>query len=404
MRFTYTAENSGGEVYRGVANVSDRFELYSMVRREGGRIISMDRDDSTSVFSFRYWNAKFSTVPESERIIFARNLGAMLTAGLSLARALSVLERQSKNAKLIEVLSQIESDVRRGKPLHEAVEQFQGTFSRLFIAMIKSGEEAGDLPGALKGAAEQMDRSYTLKKKIRGALIYPAIIVIAIVGIGAMMLTQVVPTLAQTFEELGADLPTSTQIIIGISDFLIEHTLLAILLLSLIILSVIMALRTDWGKRARDWSFLAIPVIGTIVREVNAARTARTMHSLLSSGVDMLTALSITGEVVQNTYFRDVLKTARDDVQKGEPLSKAFARNEKLYPPLVGEMIAVGEETGALTEMLTRLADFYEDEVSRKTKDMSTIIEPFLMIIIGAAVGFFAISMIAPIYQLSENI
>ena len=404
MKFSYTAENTSGEVYRGVADVSDRFELYKMIRREGGKVISVSEEGKGNMLSLRYWNARFSTVPEHEKIVFARNLGAMITAGLSLARALSVLERQIKNVRLSHALSEVGGDVRRGQPLNEALSRFPRVFSRLFVAMVKSGEESGDLSNALKGISIQMEQAYTLKKKIRGALIYPAINVIAIIGIGALMLTQVVPTLAQTFEELGSELPASTQTVINVSDFLINHTFMALILFVVAISGFTFGIRTAPGRRVLEWTLLHMPLIGGIVKEVNAARTARTLSSLLSSGVDVVTSLAITREVVQNGYFRKVLKEASDDVQRGELLSKAFARNENLYPALVGEMVAVGEETGALSDMMSRLAIFYEDEVTRKTKDMSTVIEPFLMVIIGAAVGFFAISMIAPIYSLSESI
>jgi len=402
-KFTYTAENSDGEVYTSVAEAADRFELYKVVRGDGAKIISVKEDRSDNIWSFQYWNAKIATVPEHQKIMFARNLGAMLTAGLSLARALSVLERQTRNARLKKVIESLESDVRKGNPFHEAMEKFDNVFSNLFVAMVKSGEESGDLPGALKGIAEQMNQSYNLKKKIRGALIYPVIIVVAIIGIGVLMLTEVVPTLAQTFEEVGADLPASTQALISLSNFLVEHTVISIALLSTFFLILFFVLKTPFGKRAKDKLFISIPLIGTIVKEVNSARTARTLSSLLSSGVDVVTALSITTEVVQNSYFRRVLKDAAVSVQKGEAFAKPFMKNEDLYPPLVAEMISVGEETGALNDMLIQLAVFYEDEVSRKTKDMATVIEPFLMIIIGAAVGFFAISMISPIYSLSEN-
>ncbi|MDO8310751.1 MAG: type II secretion system F family protein, partial [Sideroxyarcus sp.] len=236
------------------------------------------------------------------------------------------------------------------------------------------------------------------------AMLYPCIILVAIVGIGVLMMIKVVPTLAQTFEEMNAKLPQSTQAVIATSDFLMEHTLAAIILIIALIAGMYLLGSTKVGRRMRDAIFLHVPVIGTMVKEVNAARTARTLASLSNSGVDVLTSLEITREVVQNSYFQDVLMTAQKAVGQGEPLSATFVRSESLYPPFVGEMMSVGEETGQTAEMLKRLAMYYETEVDRKTKDMSTIIEPFLMVFIGAAVGFFAISMISPIYQLSQNI
>lgn len=404
MRFTYTAEKNDGEVYKGIADASDRFELYRQVRHEGGRIISVSEDETRHVFSLAYWNAKLGKISEYEKILFTRNLGAMLAAGLPLSRALSVFERQTRNAKLVGVVAAIANDVRRGEELHEALAKFPRVFSRLVVAMVRSGEEGGELPQSLAAIADQMERMYILKKKIRGALIYPTIIVLTIFGIGALMMTQVVPTLAQTFEEMNATLPLSTQIVIGISNFLVGNSILAIALVFIGSGGIYALVHTALGRRALDALLLKLPLIGGIVREVNAARTARTLASLLSSGVDVLSALDIAGGVVQNVYFRDVIAAAKASVERGEPLSATFARNEHLYPAFVGEMAAVGEETGQTTEMFKRLSQFYEDEVDRKTRDMSTIIEPFLMIVIGAAVGFFAISMISPIYQLSQNI
>ena len=404
MRFTYTAERAGGEVYSGIAEARDRFELYSVVRKEGGRIIALSDEGAHHRFSFSYWNAQLATVKDYDKILFARNLGAMLSAGLALSRALSVMERQTKNPKLSNVMKQIAGDVRRGATLHEALAKSPNLFSNLFVAMTRAGEEGGSLPESLTVVSEQMERMYQLKKKIRGALIYPIIIVIAIIGIGTLMMIYVVPTLAETFAEMHAELPASTQFIIAVSNFLVHYTVLALGgALALLVLAYA-GLKTPAGKRGMDFTFIHMPLIGEMVREVNAARTARTLASLLSSGVDILASLDITKDVVQNSYFRAVIQDAAKGVGRGETLSAAFVRRDDLYPAFVGEMMAVGEETGALAEMLKRLALFYEDEVDRKTKDMSTIIEPFLMLIIGSAVGFFAVSMITPIYSLSQNI
>ena len=403
-RFSYTAEKTGGDVYKGIAEARDRFELYDVVRREGGKLIALSEESHNKKWSLRYWNAKLTTVKEYDRILFARNLGAMLGAGLSLVRALSVLERQTKNPKFSKVITEVAGGVRRGDTLHTALAKFPNMFSRIFVAMVRAGEEGGDLSGSLGTMADQMERMYQLKKKIRSALIYPAVVIVAIVGIGALMMVNVVPTLAQTFEEMNAELPASTKLIIAISNFLVEYTILSLGLTVALGILVYMALRTSLGRRVSDFIFLRTPLIGSMVREVNAARTSRTLASLLASGVDVLASLEITGDVVQNSYFREVIEKARKGVSQGEPLSTMFVRREDLYPAFVGEMMAVGEETGETTEMLKRLAIFYEEEVDRKTKDLSTIIEPFLMLFIGSAVGFFAISMITPIYSLSQNI
>jgi len=400
MKFTYKAERDD-QTYSGTLEAKDRFEVYRHVRSEGGAIISVS-SESASTWSFAYWNTKFSSVKEHDKIVFASNLAAMVSAGLPISRALAVAERQTKNPKLKHVILFVRGDIQKGGTLYGSLDRFPRVFSKLFVAMVRAGEESGTLDKALMSVAGQLERSYELKKRIKGALIYPSIIVIAILGIGFLMMTEVVPTLSKTFDELGAELPKSTQTIIAISDFLVNYTALVIVGILLFFGGMYMVLRTNGGQRGRDKFLLLIPIIGELVREINAARAARTFSSLLAAGVDVVTALRITGEVVQNHYHRDVLVAAEKNVEKGGQLSEVFMKNEDLYPPLMGEMIAVGEETGALADMLTRVADFYESEVAQKTKNMSTIIEPFLMLLIGVTVGFFALAMIGPIYSLSD--
>ena len=344
------------------------------------------------------------TVKLSDKIIFTRNMAAMIDAGLTISRALTVMQRQMKNPIFKRTLKQIDDYIRSGSSFSDALRKFPKIFSPLFVAMVHAGEEGGVLGDSLRTIAQQMDRAYTLKKNIRGALIYPTIVIIAMVIIGILMLLYVVPTLSSTFEELGADLPGTTQAVVSISNFIIEHTLLTLGLMALASGSFVYALHTRIGRRIFEAFILHLPIIKGLVHETNAARTTRTLSSLLVSGVEVIAALKITREVVQNSYYKDVIKLAEKEIEKGGPISKVFLEHDKLYPALVGEIIAVGEETGKLSEMLMQIATFYEDEVAQKTKDMSTIIEPFLMLIIGAGVGFFAMAMIAPIYSLSNII
>ncbi|MCW9054513.1 MAG: type II secretion system F family protein [Candidatus Pacebacteria bacterium] len=401
--FHYKAKNKEGEVYKGTISALDKFALYTRIREEGGEVLEVVEAGSRR-FSMEWFNEVFGAVREHEKIVVTRNLGAMIDAGLSLSRSLAVLERQTRNPKLKIVLSSLNRNIKAGGSFHGALGEFPKVFSPLFVSMVRAGEESGKLSYALSLIGRQLERSYTLKRKIRGALMYPSIIIIAMIIIGVLMLIYVVPTLTQTFNELGAELPKSTQAVIGVSDFLTHNTLLALLIPLALGGLFYLGLRQPQGRRAWEFTYLHIPIVGPLVKEVYAARTARTFASLLSSGVEIVTAISITSDVMQNSYYREVLKRAEHDVQKGASLSGAFAENEHLYPILVGEMISVGEETGKLPDMLLRVAEFFEEEVEQKTKDMSTIIEPFLMIVIGTFVGFFALSMISPIYSLSESI
>ncbi len=401
--FEYTALRGSGERYKGTLEAENKFVLYEQVRKEGGVIVSVKEKSNTAGWWAKL-NDLFSTVPMREQIGFARNLAAMVQAGLGLARALGVLERQTSNPKLKNIIQAIGVQIGAGTPLNVALSKFPRVFSPLFVSMVRAGEESGGLPKALRVIAEQMERSYALRKKIIGALIYPAIVIVAMIGIAVLMLVYIVPTLEQTFAELGADLPASTRSIIAASNFLLEHQLLALLFAVVLFLSIFFGLRTSSGKKFMDFTILHLPLISGIAKEANTARTARSLSSLLAAGVEVLTALRITSDILQNAYYKDVLARAGKEVEKGQSLSGAFVTASKLYPPLMGEMVMVGEETGDVGGMLAEIASFYEEEVERQTKDISTIVEPFLMILVGAGVGFFAISMITPIYSLSTNI
>jgi len=243
-----------------------------------------------------------------------------------------------------------------------------------------------------------------LMKKIKGAMFYPAIIMVAMGLIGALMLVYVVPTLTGVFTEMNVELPTSTKIILGLSNFFTNHYMMFLLIILGSVGAIIAALRTEAGKKVLNIGMLKFPLFSPLVKKVNSARTARTLASLIASGVDVIEALSITKDVLQNYKYKEVLEQAKIDIQKGTPLSESFKKAENLYPIMVGEMMAVGEETGKLSDMMMRLANFYEDEVSEITKNISTIIEPILMVIIGAAVGFFALAMIKPMYSVMGNI
>ena len=401
-KFHITAVTRDKNTYEETIEAANRFAVYRDIRERGDTLVKLKEEGARKAFSLSFINEVLNNVSDDEKVVLTRNLAAMLEAGLTTSRALGVMEKQTKNPRLKSILSALIADVRRGGTLSAALGKFRGVFSSLLISMVHAGEESGKLSDSLRVVALQMDRANRLKKKIRGALLYPSIVLIAMIVIGVLMLIYVVPTLTQTFEELGSELPPTTQAVITVSNFLSANPLLSLAIIIALIAGFVFALRTPRGKRASDWLMQRLPVIKNLVVETNSARTARTLSSLLSSGVDMVLSISITKEVIQNHSYQKVLAEAEEKVVKGEPLSDTFERYPKLYPPLVSEMIAVGEETGRLSSLLQETAEFYEDSVEQQTKDLSTIIEPFLMLIIGSAVGFFAISMIAPIYSLSN--
>lgn len=403
--FTYKAlKKEDNTSYENTVEAKDRFEVYTIVRKEGGQVLSVAEATGRGLTMNIDVLSVFRRVKEVDKILLTRNLGAMLTAGLSMSRALDVMERQTKNSKLKAVIEGVAKDIERGGSLSSGMLKYPQVFSKLVTSMVAAGEEAGTLAESLKTISTQLEQAHDLKRKIRGAMIYPSVIVSVLLGVGILMMVFIVPTLTAVFKDMDVELPLTTQIVMGISDFLVAHLLLALVLMAGTVFGFIAALRTAGGKRVFETVLLHTPLIGMLVRETNSARTGRTLSSLLSAGVNMLTAIEITRDVLQNSYYKEVLDAAQVRVQKGQPLAQIFAEHEHLYPPLVGELVAVGEETGALPDMLKEVGQYYENEVGQKTKNMSTIIEPFLMLIVGGGVGFFAVSMISPIYSITTSI
>jgi type IV pilus assembly protein PilC len=406
-KFTYIGTTKEGVKVTETVEAIDRFAVYDIARENGHTVTSVRLAKSfslQSLINMEAINAKIGSIKSDELVTLTRNLSSMIKAGLPLTRALSVIERQSGNAKLSSVLTSVRENINKGKQFNEALSEFPEHFSDLYIAMVRAGEEGGQLTEALSTLSLQMERASTLKKKVKGAMMYPSIVIGVMCIIGVLMMIYVVPSITATFTSLNVELPVTTQILIGISDVLSNHSILVLLGIVTTIVLFILFARSMFGKRILHYLVVRIPVIGLIVKQVNAARTARTLSSLLRSGVDVLSAIRITEDVVQNIYYKAVLKEASIRVEKGSPLSEVFKERTKLYPILVGEMISVGEETGQISNMLQELAEFYEAEIDQRTKDLSTIIEPVLMVVIGVGVGFFALAMIAPIYSISDSI
>ena len=304
-----------GQPVEGKVEAKDKFSLIEDLKKSGQEVIFVREASSKSGWDWQKINEIVVSVGLREKIMFARNLAAMIDAGISLSRALSILERQTKNLKFKRTLVALQTGVGSGGNLSSEMKKFPRIFPPIFISMVHAGEESGGLTEALRIVAGQLEKSYNLRRKIRGAMIYPAIVITAMIVIGILMFIFVVPTLTSTFKELDADLPASTQLIIATSDFLSGHTVLALSLMVSVVLLALLFAHTRKGKRMIHFSVLHIPVIGNLVRETNAAYTARTLASLLSSGAEVVESLKITQDVVPNLYFKDVLGKGCADTQ-----------------------------------------------------------------------------------------
>lgn len=400
-KYFYIAKNNSGQEKVGEMEAPDEHELAKILRLDGFLLISADLEKEDGQKKINISIPFLSQVSLKEKIFFTRNLKVMISAGIPLPRALGTLAEITKNAKFKKALFEIGEELSKGKNFSESLKKYPSIFSEFFCSLIRAGEESGTMEDVLKNLAQQMEREQDLKSKIASAMIYPAVIICAMMGIGAMMLIMVVPKLAGTFDSFGLELPATTKVVIGLGNFLANYWYFAIIILFAGFLAFQALLKTKPAKKIFDKIILKIPVFSQFVQKTNAAYTARTLGSLINSGVPLINSLEITAGILGNFYYKDAILKSSEDVKKGEKLSQAMKKHGgSLYPAVVTQMVEVGEETGETSEVLQKLADFFEEEVTNATKNLSAVIEPVLMLIIGGVIGFFAVSMIQPMYDM----
>ena len=398
-KYSYTAQSLKGESKSGSLEAKDEHQLARVLRQEGLILIRAELEEKLAKKSFEIPLPSFG-VSLTEKLFFTRNLRVMVSAGLPLPRALQTLAKQAKKKKFKDAILNIRGEIVKGKSFSDCLTAYPDIFSELFQSMVRVGEESGTLEDTLRTLSRQIEREYDLKSKIKGAMIYPAVIICAMIGIGILMLVMVVPQLAQTFEELEIELPLTTQIVIGLGNFLAQKWYLAILIVFVLVSLFWRATKTKAGKEIIDKLTLKIPIIAPIIRKINTAYTTRTLSSLIAAVVPIIKSLEITSGTLGNIYYKSAITTVTEKVRKGEKIAQALEPYENIYPSIVIQMVAVGEETGETSSILAQLAEFFEEEVSNATKNLATVIEPVIMLIIGGAIGFFAVSMIQPMYTM----
>lgn len=405
-RYFYTAKSLKGETKTGTKEAGNERELARALRQEGYILISavlkekLERKkiDLSKIFG------SLMGVSLVDKLMMTRNLQVMISAGVALPRALKILSVQTKNKRLALALIKIREEVIKGKSFSEALKMRPDIFPEIFSSMIMVGEETGKLEEVLKNLTSQLEREYELKSKVRGAMIYPLVVILAMLGIGILMLVVVVPKLAETFEELKIDLPFTTRVVINFGSFLTQRWYLVFLAAVFLLSLFYQLLKTKKGKKALDNFLFKIPIISQIIKKINAAYTTRTLSALISSGVPLVRSLEIISKSIGNFYFKEALAQAQKKVQKGEKLSEALRPYQEFFTPMVVQMLEVGEETGQTSSVLEKLAVFFEEEVTNATKNLASVIEPALLLLIGGIIGFFAISMVQPMYSMLGGI
>ena len=399
--FTYTAISKSGQKETGTIQAPNLNAAGHLLKEQGLLPTQIMEEKSRSVIDFL---KSISSISFNEKISFIENLGIMLKSGIAISRALQIQVKQTKNLRFKSILTDIYNQVESGKGLSEALGKYPSVFSNIVLSMIKVGEISGNLDKSLEYLSIQLHREADLKSKVKGAMIYPSVIVGAMVIIGVLMSIFVLPKLTSIFKEFDTQLPITTKVVIAVADFMGGNAILVIFGLVLLVAAIVAVLKTPAGKKSAHMFFLHFFVINAIIKKINLARFARVLSSLMKSGIPIVQGLEVAGESLGNIPYRELIAGAAVDVKVGKTLTESLGKDTNLFPVLVVQMLQVGEESGTTQEILEQLALHYEEEVDTTLRNLSSIIEPLLLLFIGGVVGFLAMALITPIYNIGQSI
>jgi len=395
--YAYTAINAQGIATDGELNAPSVEVAREQLRSRGLMPDSIEEVTGTGASSTVGF---FKAVKPKSLQIFSRQFATMIESGLNVVAALTILEDQTEDATLAAVVRELRSDVEGGLLLSQAMARHPKVFSRLYVAMVEAGEAAGILDEVLDRAAFQIEKDMRIKRRVKGAMIYPTLVLCFATLVLIGMLMFLVPVFTDIFAQLGGQLPSLTRWVVAVSNFLRADWYVIFPLVILLIFGFLKGKKTDSGRKIWDRFKLKIPMkIGDVVLKVTMARFSRTLSTLVAAGVDIIKALEITGQTAGNWVIEDALEDVRARVHEGVPIAQPLLDNP-VFPPMVAHMVRIGEETGELEKMLGKIADFYEDEVDSSIQSLTSIIEPIMMIGVGAMVGVIILAMYMPMFKL----
>ncbi len=395
--FAYTATDQTGIKRTGTVDARSRDLGVSLLKNQGLYVIEIHEKHDSIVTKIGIFN----NVPNSEVVAFTRQFSTMISAGLPISRALDVLSSQMQNATLKKIIVDVLRDIEGGSSLSVALGRHSKVFPPTYQALVRAGETSGKLDEILKRLATTMEKQRELNSKFKTAMIYPAIVMIAMIGVFMLMMIFVVPKLADMYKSLNVELPATTQMMITVSDFFVENTLLVLLILVGAVAGVKTFLNTEAGQELISEVVFKLPVFGKINKQKEVTDFTRTLGMLLASAIPVVEALNIVAGVMRNRAFRDAAYGAAISVEKGNTLS-SYVKSNGVFPPLISQMVSVGEETGQVDDVLDRVANYLEGEVDHSVKGLSSALEPVILIMLGGMVGFLIISIITPIYKITS--
>ena len=392
--FKWAGKSAKGSVIKGEMSAASTDEVKSLLRKQ--RIVPTKISKKAQPL----FGGLGGRINEKDLVIFTRQFATMIGAGLPLVQALDILSKQTENKSFASKIEEIKSEVEGGSTFADALQKHPKIFSELYTNMVAAGEAGGILDTILVRLASYIEKAQKLKRKVKGAMVYPSVVITVAILVIVVIMVFVVPTFAKMFASLGGTLPLPTQIIIDISNFLGGKG--GIIILASIIAMIIFVVqfkKTEKGKTIIDRLTLKMPIIGILLRKVAVAKFTRTLGTLVSSGVPILDGLTITAKTAGNKVIEKAVLIVRQSVSEGQTIAEPLSTS-KVFPPMVNQMIAVGESTGALDNMLEKIADFYDEEVDQAVANLTSMIEPVLMVFLGGTIGFIVVAMYLPIFKL----
>ena len=398
--YVYEAQDKNGKIVRGLVEADSFDSVEDILKYNKLTPVDVRPFLTTEERMRHFWRSIFARIRDRDKAIFARQLATMINAGLSLMESLHALTRQTPNKNLVEIIFKIIALIEKGKSVSFAVAQFPYVFSPIFVSMVRSGEASGKMDMVLTELADQMESDYAMRSKMRGAMIYPAFIVSAMVLVGFFALVYIIPQLAEVFSGVGAALPPLTLFLITLSHFVLRFWYIVLILIIVFIVLIRYFATTITGQRFWGYMALKAPVVSKISLGIYVTNFSRTLSLLMTGGVPILRALGMVSNAVGNVLIAEEIKEAMAEVERGVPLSVPLSKS-KYLPPLVASMVAVGEKTGQLDKILAKVASIYEEDTNNLLKGLTSLLEPVIMLIVGLGVAFLVLAILMPIFQLS---
>ena len=402
MIYTYEASDQYGKIIEGEYDAQDRDSVVEYLARKDMIPVSI-QEKGLAGDTKKKGIVLFETITAVDRILLVRNLAATVRSGLTIIEALNILIGDTTKELMRTILNDAKNNLKSGQPLSATFTTYKKYFPVIFVGMIKAGEASGRLEETLNELGRHLSREYNLLRKVRSALAYPVILLVASVGVITLMLIFVLPRLVKGFKQSNAELPLPTQILMSISGAVTYSITLDLILLGVVVWFFIFFRKTDAGQRFFMWAFMRMPFVRELVHKVALVRFTRTLGSLIGSGTHIIEALELAADSVGNIYYKNAIVASIVQIKNGVPLSKALEQYPVLFPHFLIGLVSVGERTGTLQHVMETFADFYDEEVDHTLKDLTTFLEPMLLLMMGLVIGTIALSILLPIYRLVGN-